>query len=719
MRRVELSEFVGVLDVLEGTGVGAWGFDIETERIVWSENIGPLFGLPEGYTPSSLDEVLGLMYPPDSESVSAAIDAAIERGEDYEVDFRVVWPDDTMRWLSARGHPISDDDGTTIRIVGVVTDATERKRESERNRFLATAGAMLGQSLDIDDTLKRLADLLVDGLADWCSVQLLSDGLMSTKPVVTHRDPDMVAFVERLQEEYPPDPQPEAVAAEVIESGNPVLLEEISDELLEQSSRDERHLELLKSLGLRSALVVPLTARGTVLGIMTLASAESRLRFTNADLDFAAEVGRRAGAAVDNAQLHQKAVRSTIEAQRLSTRLMVMQNVLASLSKAVDVASVANVATVEGAAALGASRGSVVLRSDSGLEIVASAGYTADRLEKFTGMLEQPGPLFEAIVQERPVFVEGVGNLIERYPHLEEAMAGTETGSFAAVPLVTSDGAIGSIGFVYDVDVAFTHEDRAFAAALAQHVSLAIDRSMKFDASRKLVEVLHSAIAPHPVENGNIPTAARFQAASFGAIGGDWYDMVTGPDGRRFFVLGDVVGRGVLAVGAMAALRHSLRMLLQVGYSPAKAFEELDRLASVERSALGTTAVCVEACLDSPRMKITSAGHLPPIIVSRGDARPIWVENGPPLGVGGPVETTEIVVESDEFLVLYSDGAVERPGHDVDATLEALCRSLAELAGSEDEIADVVLKRAPDIGDDVTVLVISGRRPARTDPEVD
>lgn len=712
MRRVELSEFVGVLDVLEGTGVGAWGLDLDTDRVVWSENIGPLFGLPAGYTPGSLDETLRLIYPPDAESVSSAIDAAVESGDDYEIDFRVVWPDDTIRWLTARGHPITDERGATVRLVGVISDATERKRESERNRFLATAGAMLGQSLDIDDTLRRLADLLVDGLADWCSVQPLSDGLMTSQPVVAHRDPEMVAFVERLREEYPPDPEPDPVVATVIETGDPVLLEEIGDELLEQSARDERHFELLKSLGIRSVLVVPLVARGSVLGVMTLASAESRLRLTDADLDFAAEVGRRAGIALDNAKLHQESIRSAVEAQRLSTRLMVMQNVLASLSKAVDVASVASVATVEGAAALGASRGSVVLRSDEGLEVVASVGYTTDRLEAFSGLLDQPGPLYEAIDQERPVFVEGVANLIERYPHLGDVMSGMELGSFAAVPLKTSDGAIGAIGFVYDVDMTFTHEDRAFAAALAQHVSLAIERSMEFDASRELVEVLHSAIAPDPVHNGDIPAAARFRAASYGAIGGDWYDMVTAPDGRRYFVLGDVVGRGVLAVGAMAALRHSLRMLLQVGYSPTKAFKELHRLASVERSALGTTAVCVEASLDSPTLRVTSAGHLPPIIIAAGDARPIWVENGLPLGVGGPIATSELVLEDGEFLVLYSDGAVERPGEEVDDTLEALCQALAQLTGSEDDIADAVLRRAPDTGDDVTVLVISGHRPS-------
>lgn len=713
MRRVELGEFLEVLDTLEGTGVGAWGLDIESSRLKWSANIGPLFGREAGYAPATLEESFELIYPDDVGAVAEAVDAAITHGSDYEVDLRVVWPDGSLHWLTARGHAILDAEGEkAVRVVGVISDATERKRASEQTRFLATAAAHLGRTLDIDETLRELAQLLIDGLSDWCSVQLLADGLLGEQVVVAHRDPEKLELVERLNKEYPPGPEPEGVAAAVVESGQGVLLEVIDDELLRESATDESHYRLLKSLGLRSALVVPLATRGRVLGVMTLASAESRIRFTERDLRFAEEVGRRAAMAVDNARLHQNAVEAAEDANRVSRRLMAMQTVLASLSQAVDVASVANVAIVEGAGTLGAARGAVVLRRDDRVEMVASVGYPIERIEAYSGMLDRPGPLRDALETASPVYVESVSNLVDRYPNLVDAMAGVVSGAFSAVPLITTEGAIGAMGFVYDQDRPLSHEDRAFTSSLAQHVGLAIERSMQFDASRRMVDVLHSAIAPNPVDDGEVPAAARFRAASYGAIGGDWYDMVTTPDRRRMFVVGDVVGRGMQAVGAMAALRHSLRMLLQVGYSPDRAFSELNRLASVERSAMGTTAICVEADGGSRRIRVTSAGHLPPILLSGASARPVWVENGPPLGVGGSAETSELTLRSDEFLILYSDGAVERPGESVDESLEALCSLLSEQSGDEHQIADSVLRHAPDTGDDLTILVISGRRPS-------
>ena len=718
MRRVELSQLLEFLDALDGTGVGAWAFDVASSALRWSTSVGPLFGREAGFTPEALDDTIELIHPIDTNVVTEALDGAVEDATDYDIDFRVIWPDGSVHWLNARGHPILDDSATrTVRVVGVVSDVTERRRMAARNRFLATAGASLGRALQIDDTLFELARLLVDGLSDWCSVQLLDNGRLAPHFVVAHKDPERLAHVERLRVEYPPNPEPTGLSATVIETGDAVLLEEVADEMLREAAEDETHYELMNSLGIRSVLVAPLKARGKVIGVMTLASAESRMRFTEGDLRFAEEVGRRAGLAVDNARLHEESIRSAIEAERVSKRLLVMQSVLSSLSQAVDVESVAKVAVADGAAALHASRGSVVLKSEQGFEIVSSVGYSPERLETFKEIIDQPGPLADALESESAVHVQSIDELIERYSNLSTVMSEVSAGAFTAVPLVTAEGTIGVMGFVFDQDRALTQEDRAFVSSLSQHVSLAIERSMQFDASRRLVEVLHTAIAPDPVDDGAVPAAARFRAASYGAIGGDWHDVVTAPDGRHLFVVGDVVGRGMKAVGTMAAIRHSLRMLLRVGYSPEDAFEELNRLASVEASAMGTTAVCVEARPDSGRLRVVSAGHLPPILMSEGSARVLTFDNAPPLGVGIACVAVETEIRPDEFLILYTDGAVERPGETVDESLAKLCALLSGVRGDEAQIADAVMQQAPCTGDDVSVLVVSGRRAPHGVPE--
>lgn len=717
VRSTDLSTLLEFLEALDGTRIGAWGWDVESDAVRWAPTIGTLYGREAGYEPDTYEEFLDLVHPQDKDLVAAAVSAAVEHGHDYDIDFRVIWPDGTLHWLNARAHAILDETNTkTVRVIGIVTDDTDRKRVAEQDRFLATAGAMLGRTLDVEKTLQEVAALLVDGLADWCTVQLLHKGRLQTQ-IVQHRDPHKRALVERLQAEYPPDPEPAGVAAAVIESGDSMLIEEVPDELLQEAAKDERHLELLRSLDVRSAIVVPIQSAGEVLGVMTLASSESIVRFNSADLAFAEEIGRRAGLAVQNARLHQSSVRSARRAKLVSNRLMVTQRLLAKLSQAADVASVAEAAIAEGAEALEAARGSVILKTENdGIEIVARFGYTDERLAMFEKALREKGPLEDALTSGDSVFCESLFELVERYPNLEEVMKDIDDGAYTAIPLTSSDVVTGVIGFVFNSSRRFTPEDRAFLSTLSQHVSLAMERSKLFDQNKSIAEAFHAAIAPPPVEDEAVPAAARYRAAGIGSIGGDWYDAISGPKNSQLFVVGDVVGRGLEAVGTMAQLRHSLRMLLLVGYSPASALHELGVLASKESTAMGSTVMCVEAQRDSGSVTITSAGHLPPILVSEGRAKVVEFENGPPLGVGRPAQSMELTLAPDEFLVMYTDGAVERRDEAIDVSLDRLCSMLAAAPCTENSLADALLENAPDAGDDVTILVISGDRSSDNTP---
>ena len=711
MRSTELSTLLEFLEALEGTRIGAWGWDVETDAVKWAPTIGTLYGREAGYEPATYQEFIDLVHPQDTEMVADAVAAAIQEGLDYDIDFRVIWPDGTLHWLNARAHTILDETNTkTVRIIGITTDDTERKRTAEQDRLLAKAGAMLGRTLDVDKTLQDVAELLVEGVADWCTVQLLRNGLLQTQ-IIQHRDPDKRALVERMQSEYPPDPEPSGVVLSIVDTGESMLIEEVPDELLREAAKDERHLELLRSLGVRSAIVVPIRSAGEILGVITLALAESVTRFTAADLAFAEEIGLRAGLAVENARLHQSSVRSARRAKLVSNRLIVIQDLLSRLSQAADVAAVADAAVSEGAEAIEAARGSVILTTETGdIEIVARFGYTDAQLAMFEKAIHEKGPLDDALSNGESVFCESLTELVERYPNLSEIMRSVDDGAYTAIPLESGDDVTGVIGFVFDHARAFTQEDRAFLATLSQHVSLAIERSKLFDQNRSIAEAFYSAIAPPPVDDEAVPAAARYRAAGIGSIGGDWYDVISGPKDSQLFVVGDVVGRGLDAVGTMAQLRHSLRMLLLVGYSPASALHELGVLAGKDLTAMGSTVMCVEAEKSSGSVTITSAGHLPPIIVREGFAKVVEFENGPPLGVGGPAQTIELTLAPDEFLVLYTDGAVERRDESIDVSLGRLCSMLSTTTYSENDMADVLLANAPDEGDDVTILVISGAR---------
>jgi PAS domain S-box-containing protein len=181
------------------------------------------------------------------------------------------------------------------------------KTASEEQRFLVEASTLLTSSLDYEATLRRLAQLLVapiagSPLADWCVVHIQENGALRQLPVA-HPDPSKVELARRLGERYPPDPRAPRGAPEVIRTGRSELYPEITESLLTQAAQDPEHLELLRGLGFRSAMVVPLAASGRSLGAITLVSAESGRRYGQSDLAFAEDLARRAGLAMQNARL--------------------------------------------------------------------------------------------------------------------------------------------------------------------------------------------------------------------------------------------------------------------------------------------------------------------------------------------------------------------------------------------------------------------------------
>jgi GAF domain-containing protein len=121
--------------------------------------------------------------------------------------------------------------------------------------------------------------------------------------VVAHRDADKLELAERLRRYEPEEPDPDQGVGRVMRTGEPELYSDIADELLVEAAVDDEHLQLLRDVGLRSVLIVPLLAGGRTLGVMTLVMAESERRFAQSDLEFAQSLASRAAVAVDNSRL--------------------------------------------------------------------------------------------------------------------------------------------------------------------------------------------------------------------------------------------------------------------------------------------------------------------------------------------------------------------------------------------------------------------------------
>lgn len=222
-------------------------------------------------------------------------------------------------------------------------EVAERARAEQRIRFLADAGAVLAESLDDGATLTRLAELVVPALADWCVIDLLDSHGAIRRAGGAHVDPEKTPLLDLLRTRHPPDwgsPQP---AARVLRTGRPLFLDDLDDEHLAEFAKSEEHVRIVRELGTRSAIVVPLIAHDRTVGAMTFASAKAG-RYERADVTLAWELGRRAAIAVDNARLFREAedavrVRDeflSIAAHELNTPLTSLKLMVQALTRAHD-----------------------------------------------------------------------------------------------------------------------------------------------------------------------------------------------------------------------------------------------------------------------------------------------------------------------------------------------------------------------------------------------
>ncbi len=302
--------------VAEGSNDGIFDCDLRTSELFWNERLYEIVGLSRSTFTPTLDDFFELLHPEDRERVSENLTAHLERGSGYNVEFRLRHSDGGYRTCITRGKAQYDEERTAFRMAGTVTDITERKRAEEAQRFLAEASAELASSLDYRATLASVARLAVPGLADWCAVDVLEADGSINRLVVAHEDPEKVRWARELQERFPPDPNAPYGAARVLRTGESEFMPEIPESVLDEAPRDPEHREILRKMGLKSYMVVPLIARGRTLGAITFVTAESERRYGPEDLGLAEELARRTGLAVDNARLYDSARKELTERER-------------------------------------------------------------------------------------------------------------------------------------------------------------------------------------------------------------------------------------------------------------------------------------------------------------------------------------------------------------------------------------------------------------------
>ncbi len=258
-------------------------------------------GLPED---AGNDGWGAVVHPEDMPGAAARWAESLRSGTPFEMEARLRGRGGAYRWHLMRTVPVRDGAGAVARWYGSATDIDAQKRAGEAAHFLAEASAALAGVVDYESTLQKVANLAVPHFADWSAVDVAAEGGALRRLAVAHRDPEKARLARELFHRYPPSPDAPGGAGRVFRTGEPEVVGEVSDDVLARGARDEEHLRLLRSLGLRSYVCVPLVVSGKALGVLTFATAESGRGYGRPDLALAEDLARRAAVAIENADLY-------------------------------------------------------------------------------------------------------------------------------------------------------------------------------------------------------------------------------------------------------------------------------------------------------------------------------------------------------------------------------------------------------------------------------
>jgi serine phosphatase RsbU (regulator of sigma subunit)/anti-sigma regulatory factor (Ser/Thr protein kinase) len=263
---------------------------------------------------------------------------------------------------------------------------------------------------------------------------------------------------------------------------------------------------------------------------------------------------------------------------------------------------------------------------------------------------------------------------------------------------------------------AFTLEDQTLLTVLAGRLGQGLQRVHQVDQQRETALALqHAILGPADLPSG---FAVRYQAASRPLqVGGDWYDIVDLDDGRIALIVGDCVGHDLAAATVMGQVRSACRALLFDYPSPGAALRGMDRFAARLPGAKCTTAVCAVLNPDTGELVYSSAGHPPPIL-AHADGTTQMLDDGHTIALGIRPDWSRpeahVTLPARATLVLYTDGLVERRRTPIEHGISRVAALVQEGRTSElDDLANQIMSQlAPSGGYQDDVALVLYRHPA-------
>ena len=289
----------------EASEVGIVLISPEGEIVSANRRFGELWNIPEEIlntrsNEAAMEVLKGQVADPDA-FVKRARYLSHHTDEDVRDDIALK----DGRVIERYSKTLEDETGAIYGRIGYFRDVTEDRKREEGQRFLAQATKELVSSLDYHATLSLIARMAVPQLADWCAVDILEpDGSLKLL-AIAHPESSKVEWAREFRRAFPIDMTAPTGLPRVIRTGKSEMYPSIDSALLE-ASFDEEQLEVIRELQLSSVMLLPLRARGRMLGTISFVFAESGRSYGEADLVLAEDLASRAALALDNARLYRE-----------------------------------------------------------------------------------------------------------------------------------------------------------------------------------------------------------------------------------------------------------------------------------------------------------------------------------------------------------------------------------------------------------------------------
>ena len=290
---------------------------------------------------------------------------------------------------------------------------------------------------------------------------------------------------------------------------------------------------------------------------------------------------------------------------------------------------------------------------------------------------------------------------------------GLDPGCLAVLPLTRGGVTVAMLVLAFIKPQRFDAEQRLRLTTVSAIGSQSLERALRYDEEHAMATSLQRSLLPHvlPAIDG-LQLAVRYIPATETAlVGGDWYDAFAVASGLAF-VVGDAVGHGVEAASAMGQIRSATRVAMLAGEGPAAALEVLDAFVGSVPGASDATALVAVVDVDTKMLRISRAGHIPPLLVREGQAT--YIEEGGSLPLGWPDHSrplAEFALRPGDVIISLTDGVVERRTGSLQDQLDemaAVCKQAVATLVDLDAMCDLILHRmdAERPSDDVALLLV-------------